>query len=704
MKTRHTFCRICEPYCPMLADFDDSGRLVKLRPDQDHPVSKGFACHKGLSFLQVHNDPDRLTDPLRRTNPKTDIPGKFETVSWDEALKDIGAKLTHFQQTYGPDSVAVYMGNPVGFNSRSLGLAVAFASQLGTRSGFSANTQDLANKFAASQYMFGSFLFTVPDMHHTDLLVGFGWNPKISKGTIICAHDYMEAIGGIRERGGKVVFVNPRKIESAADKDREVLQVKPDTDVYLMAALLHELDLMGRWDEAVLEKHGKNIDGLRVFVSRYPAERVADVVGLPAEDIRQLARDIASAPSAAFFMGTGVNQNRQGTLGFWLLNMLSIVTGNFGKKGGNYRPPGDAFVSQDPVTPDPPVETALGVIQPVWGDLPCNLMGDLIESEENPIRALINISGNPILAMPGEDRVRRAFEKLEFMVSIDIYRSPTGELSDYVLPAADWLEREDANIFSFGIQLKPYAMYTDAMEPPKGNRRNDWWILSSILKAMGKPSLLDNPGEDGWGVVHGALAANGTSIEELKTLPSQTKMLPQVEDKSTTFDMVILHKDKKIDCCPPVFAKGLGRCEDIFLELENEQPGGLKLIGLRTNYMHNSWLANMPQLRNSRHGLNPLHINPEDAQSRGLADGQKVRVFNSNGEVEADIRISKELRPGVVAMTHGYGHRLTPGLSLASEKPGVNPARLYPTGPGSYEELSGMSWMNAVRVDVAPAG
>jgi anaerobic selenocysteine-containing dehydrogenase len=686
----------------MIAEFDDSGELTKLKPNRDHPVSRGFACHKGLSFLQVHNDPDRLNDPMRRTTTKTAATAEFEAIRWDTAITEIADKITSIQEKYGPNSVAVYMGNPVGFNCRAFNLAVGFAQSLGTKYGFSANTQDLANKFAGALHMFGSYSFTVPDLYHTDLLVGFGWNPKISKGTIICAHDYVEAIDGIRARGGKVRFINPRKIESARDKETEVLQVKPDTDVYFMAALLHELDHMGAYDENVIAKWGKNIEGMRAFVSQYPAERVASVIGIPANDIKTLAHDIARAKSAAFFMATGVNQNRQGTLAFWLINMLSFVTGNLGREGGNYKPPGDAFVSEDPVEPDPIVETPVGPIQPVWGDLPCNIMADLIEAEASSIKALITLSGNPILAMPGEDRVREAFKKLELLVCVDLYRSPTGELADYLLPASDWLERADANIFSMGIQLTPYAMYSDAMVEPKGNRKNDWWILSSLLNAMGKPSPLDTPDTEGWEVVDMALNAHGLSREELKSLPNQSKLMPQMDDKSRTLNAIVLHRDKKIDCCPEVFSSGMARAETLFRELEAEDPGMLKLIGLRTNYMHNSWLANMPQLRKGRHSHNPLHINPDDAEDLGLTNGQKVRVFNQHGEIEADVRVSRDLRRGVVAMTHGYGHRHSPGLSLASEMTGVNPARLYPTGAGSYEELSGMSWMNAVPVAIEP--
>jgi anaerobic selenocysteine-containing dehydrogenase len=699
---KHTFCRICDPHCPLLALVDGSGRIEKLLPDAEHPVSKGYACHKGLSFDQVNSDPDRLHYPLRRISHKSEIPGAFERISWERAIEEIGSRLLAIQSAHGADAVAVYMGNPIAFNSRAFPLAMSLASALGSKYSFSADTQDLANKFAASQYVFGSHEFLVPDMQHTHFLVSFGCNPKISRGTILSTPHPVNVLKDINRRGGRVLYINPRKIESAGRQTGDVLQIKPDTDVYLMAALLHELDCLGAYDEAALAGHGKNVDQLRKFVSGYPAQRVADVVGVPAQEILQLARDIADAPSVAFHMGTGPNQGRQGTLVFWLLNMLIFVTGNMGRPGGCYKPNGASYTAQGAVQPDPVVETPLGPIRPVWGDLPGNLLADLILHPDRPIRALINLSGNPLLSMSGETRLRQAFESLDCLVSLDVYPSDTVEISDYALPATDWLERGDITFSCVGTQLDPYVQYADAVVAPAYERRNDWWIISSLLKAMDKPSLLDNAGSNGWDIVE--MLFSNTPLEELKEAPHQTIRLPQVADKRSAYDKVVRHQDKKINCCPDEFKDALLQCERLFAELAVDNTDSLKLISMRTNYMHNSWLSNMPQLRRGRHALNPLHINPVDAARLGLADGQSVCLYNDNGELDTAVCLDEDLLPGVVAMTHGYGHKLAPGLSLASSMPGANPNSLMPTGPGSYEPLSGMSWMNGVEVKLRAIG
>src|SRR5271167_4067550 len=116
---KHTFCRICEPECPIIAEFDEGGQIAALRPNADHP-SGGLACHKGLSFLEVHNDPDRLNWPQRRLNPRTQPRGDFMEVGWDEAMADIGPRIARLRDTYGPNAVAVYLGNPFEFNTAAL--------------------------------------------------------------------------------------------------------------------------------------------------------------------------------------------------------------------------------------------------------------------------------------------------------------------------------------------------------------------------------------------------------------------------------------------------------------------------------------------------------------------------------------------------------------------------------------------------------
>ncbi|EIF42714.1 formate dehydrogenase [gamma proteobacterium BDW918] len=688
--------------CPLVAEWDDAGNLLKLTSDRDHPVSKGFACHKGLSFTQVNDDPDRLNFPLRRSRPRDALDGGFERVSWDAALDETASRLLDIQDKYGPNSIAVYAGNPLGFNSRAINRGYTFAQTLGTVYSFNANTQDLNNKFAASQHLFGSHESIVPDLLNTEFFIGFGCNPKISKGALFSHPNAMKSLKDIKRRGGKVLFVNPRKIESANAATGEVLQIKPDTDIYLMAALLHELEGLGAIDQKFIRAHCRNIEGLQLLYSRYPAERVAGVTGIAAAEIKQLAREIANASSVAFYMSTGVNQGRQGTLAYWLLCMLTVVTGNFGRQGGTYKPVSWA-PSAKRIDPSPIFDSPVGPIEPVWGTMPATVLADLIEDKDQPIRALFNIAGNPLLSMSGEDRLKQAFGKLEFIASVDIYQSDTSAMSDIIMPATDWLERADINLVSIGTQLHPYLQYTEAMVEPGYERKEDGWIMQEIAQRMGKLSAAP-PDDQGWKVVDMLLGRKGLSREQLAEAPHGTIALPSDDPWEQTFGHVVQTDDKKIDCCPAAFADALATCEELFQQLEKDAPDALKIISLRTLHMHNSWMSNVPQMRVEKHAMNPLHINPEDAAARGLQQGQRVKVYNEHGSIETEIQLSDELLKGVVAMSHGYGHRHAPSMKIAHELSGANPNRLLPVGAGSFEALSNMSWMNGVPVEISALG
>lgn len=688
----------------MVATVDGEGAVAKLEPDRAHPVSKGFACHKGLNFLQVHNDPDRVNQPLRRSNPKQELPAQFEPVSWDEAFADIGTRLRAIRDRYGSDALSVYFGNPVSLNSNAFPLAASLGAQIGSRRNFSAGTQDTANKPAAVEAVLGTLnLFPIPDFAHTQYLLCFGGNPKVSHWTYTSLHRPLSVLQDIIGRGGKVRFINPRRIESAGENTGALTLIKPDTDVYLMAALLHEIDRTGGFDEAHIARLGHNIEGLRAFIAHYPPEKVAPVTGIDAKTIRAIAREYVSAPSATIYMATGVNQGRQGTLAYWLLLMLSFVTGNLGRVGGDYYARG--FYPNARAAASAPVETvalASGPVNVVAGSLPGHALGALAGQGTDPIRALIVLSGNPLLSMPGEAAMREAFPKLDLMVHVDLFRNATGEYADYILPAADWLERPECNLSANGMQPQPFIQSVDSVVPPQHDRRDDWWIISRLQQELNLPSALDRPEPDMLGRARKILSRIGLTLEDVRAEPSQSKLLPQ-PDRDGFYDSVVFNPDRRVDCCPAAFAEAIERSHAIFRQLSVEPAGGFKLISLRTNYMHNSNLANMPALKRGSHAHNPLHLHPDDVAALQLDPGDRLVVSNDFGAIETPFVVDDSLQPGVVAMSHGYGHARSFGLSLAHAAPGVNVNALMPTGADSHEPLSNMAHLTGVPVKIGRA-
>jgi anaerobic selenocysteine-containing dehydrogenase len=428
-------------------------------------------------------------------------------------------------------------------------------------------------------------------------------------------------------------------------------------------------------------------------------DRVAELVGISAETIREVAHEFAAAPSASIHISTGVNMGQQGALAYWLVQMLSLVTGNLDRRGGNIV--AARAMPGLPIAEEPALEeTKWGAYRPSRGSTPPgSLIADMIQDEEKPIRALIVLAGNPLLSIGGEDRLREAFGELDLLVSIDFYRNATGELADWALPAADWFEREDLNFFVQGVQRTPYLQWTDRIVAPTHERKEDWWILSRIQQEMGLPSLFDIPGDDVLKTMwNGRLEESGYSLDALRRTKGGVMLLPE---KPHGGFLERVAGANGFDCCPDALVSTIERARGVFVGLENEIEGQLKLITRRTHHMLNSALQNMKTLKTAAGSRNnPLYMNPEDAEARSLEEGQHVRVRNEHGELVAELALDPRLREGVVAMSHGFGNERTPGMPVAQAHPGVNVNRLSPSGAGSFDPVSGMEHLTGIGVEV----
>ena len=699
-QTKRTFCRVCEPACGLIATVEND-RLVKLEADKQHPISKGFVCNKGIYGLDMHNDPDRLREPLRRT-----ASGDFEAISWETALQEIARRLTDIKSAHGPGAIGSYTGNPTAFNSLYGPAFAGFMRELGAKHHFSSGTQDCSNKFAASEAVFGTrTLHPLPDLDHSDFIVLFGENPAVSHMSFMSLPDPMAHLKAAEKRGARVLYINPRDIESASIAG-STLKIRPDTDVYLLAALIHEIDeQVGFHPNAELSGHG--LDSLRDFVRNYSADAVAGITGISSADIRQLAVDFAKAGSACAHMSTGVNMGRQGTLAYWLLHMLTLVTGNLGRAGGNFYSLG--FYERSPAAgarvPHGNLETPFGEVRKPGGvgiSLPGTLMASYIENPQAPIRAMFVNSGNPVLSIGGEQHLREAFKGLELLVCVDIYRNATAEYADYILPAAGAFEREDINLTGLGMQYQPSVQYTEAMVPAAYQRKPEWWIYESLSQAMGVESgsgtTPDAQQHDRWSRVDAMLRSQGRSMAELKAEQIIALERSQPEE---FFEKYLQTEDSRIDCFPETFAPALERMASIYQQLLAEPSDTLKMISKRDAYMFNSWFSNIDKLKRKSRDRNYLYMHPNDGAKRQISDGDQVRISNQQGVIEGPVKFSDDLLEGVVAMTHGWGHDKSHGMRVAKEKAGVNCNVLLPSGPDSFEPLSNQAHMTGIPVEVA---
>lgn len=687
-----TFCRVCEPSCGLVAEVD-GGTIVGLRADHDHPITKGYACHKGIATADINRDPDRLDTPLQR------VGGEWQPTSWDGAMGEIGRRLAAIIDEHGIESVAMYTGNPLAFNALGQSATGALAMGLGLRRTFSSGTQDCANKFVASQAVFGTaMVHPIPDLGNTDLCLIIGENPRVSQSSFFSVPNVIQEMRRATTRGARIVFVNPRRIETREQGVGDTILIRPDTDLYFLAALLTELDRIGGFDEAVLRRHATRVDELRAFIAPYDAETTAAVTGMSADVVRELAGAWAAAGSAAVHASTGVNMGRQGTLAYWLVQMLSFVTGNLDREGGNLK--SDGFYpnagSGVGVPEQSYADTEWGTLR--RGSLPGNLMADAIMDSERPVRAMIVVAGNPLLSIGGGERLRKAFEQLELIVCIDIYRNATGELAHFLLPATDMLERDDLNVVNIGLSYRPFVQFTDKVVEPKGERQPEWWICHRLLQELGKPSLLDTDDPDVWAKwKHMMAKGSGVDLDALRANPDVIELPVTVPGRF--FDDQVQTPDGRVDCCPPIFGPALDRAHAIFESLVGE-AGGLKLITKRDRFMMNSWFRNIDHLQRAGRDTNPLFMHPDDAAARGLFDGSTASAANDFGELVVTIRFDDALMPGVVAMAHGWGNERTTGMPRAQARPGVNVNALLPSGAGSFEPLSSQAHMTGIPVEV----
>lgn len=694
-KTVRTFCRVCEPSCGLVAHVEGE-QLVKLTPDREHPVTEGFACHKGLAIVDLHHDPDRLDQPAVRS-----ADGTWTDVSWDEAMRTVAGRMQAIRAEHGPKSVAAYVGNPTAFNALGQQHIGQFLSAAGIRRTFSSGTQDCANKFVASEAVFGTRLVhPIPDLDNTDLCLIIGENPRASQASFYSVPNVLGKMRRAAARGARLVFVNPRKVETPEQGIGDTLQLRPDTDVWFLASLLYEIDALGGFDDGILGRHGANVDELRRFIADHPADRTAAVTGVSADTVRELAAAWVATPRASVHASTGLNMGRQGTLAYWLVHMLAFATGRLDVEGGSLK--SDGFfpnaVSGQGITDGMYTDTEFGRLR--VGNLPGTLMADAILDTDEPIRAMFVFAGNPLLSIAGQDRLAKAFEQLELLVVVDIYPSATAEHADVVLPCTDMYEREDLNIVNIGTSHQPFAQFTPAVVAPKAQRRPEWWIAHRLLKELALPSLLDEDDPDPWGKwAHLLRKGSGVELADLRS--DGEVVVLGAPTPGAFFDRQVQTVDGRVDCCPPAFAEAIDRCDQLFSETERSAASGeLRLIHKRDGWMHNSWMANLERMHRGGRTTNPLGVHVTDAERLGLIDGAEVLVRSAHGEVAAVVEIDETLMPGVVSMVHGWGHQVSPRLRVAHANPGANPNALLPSGPGSFEPLSSQAHMTGIPVSI----
>jgi anaerobic selenocysteine-containing dehydrogenase len=405
MATHYRTCPFCEATCGL--EIETEGRqVVSVRGDADDVFSHGFICPKAYGIKQLHEDPDRLRTPLVRRE------GQLVEAGWDEAFEEIDRRLAPLIAEHGKNAVAVYLGNPNAHNLSALIHGPAWLRVLGSQNVYSASTVDQMPKQMSAGLMFGAMLSVpIPDVDRCDHLVLLGANPLVSNGSLLTAPDMRGRLRRIRERGGKVVVVDPRRTRTAEESDEHHF-IRPGTDALLLAAIACTIVEDGLDDPGALTEHVNGLDEVRTLVRDFPPEAVAGACGIEAAEIRRMARELAAAERGAVYARIGTCTQEFGTHASWLVDVLNVLTGNLDREGGamftraaagqknSSRGGGGRGVRFGRWA------SRVRGLPELYGELPVSVLAEEIETPgEGQVRALVTVAGNPILSTPNSGRL-----------------------------------------------------------------------------------------------------------------------------------------------------------------------------------------------------------------------------------------------------------------------------------------------------------
>ncbi len=692
-----TFCSLCGPTmgCGLNCYVKD-GRLVRVEGMKESPGNKGKLCPRAFASMQWLYSPQRLKYPLKRTGKKGE--GKFEKISWDEALDIIAEKLLEQKEKYGPESLAILSPARRSYSDYLYRFLVVHGSPNYGHSGLCAIQR--AFGFA---YTLGTPML-MPDYERADLIIIWGANPVYS-GT---PQGAIDRILNAKDRGARLIVIKPQ-IQPDAAKADIWMPVRPGTDGALVLAMLNVVINEELYDAEFIEKWCYGFDRLVPHIQKYTPEWAEPITGLPAAQIREVARLYATTRAACINAGNGFDQAVDSNNAVRAVAILMAITGHIDRPGGNIAPT---------MNPDMPRVKSVHLRERYTQEMVDRLVGpeiptcfqpfiegtssayyhclnSVLTEKPYPIRAVIAPGTQPTVITRGTKRVIEALEKLEFFVVIDVMQNASMPWADVVIPVATMYECDHPFEGGMGNWLMARNQVVERM----GDYKSDYEFWLDLAVRMGY-------GEDFW---HGSieecmnyqLENFGITMEELRTYPngivfdnvppifekyermfslrsprlSRAPYLPQgkVAIYNTTFEENGFNPlPEWVE--PPESPTGTP-------ELLNKYP--LIFSDSHTSEVYNAgWLRNVPYLRE----IQPdplLHINPETAKKRGIEDGDWVIVESPHGSMKVKAKYFPGISPDVVMGLQGWWQGCDelgkPGYPLLDG--GANTNSMYSTDP-----------------------
>ena len=694
-------CNLCEAICGLELTLED-GRVTGIRGNPDDPLSRGHICPKGTALADIHADPDRLRRPVRRVATSTGP--RWQEIGWDEALDLVADGLAGAINQHGHDALAIYLGNPNAHSLGSLTHGTAMLKSFRTRNKYSATSVDQLPHQLVAHLMYGhQLLLPIPDLDRTSYFLVLGANPMASNGSLMTVPDFPARLRELDARGGRMVAVDPRRTETAKAAHEHHF-VRPGTDAHLLLAMLHVLYAEG------LTRPAGYVEGLELVeaaVRPYTPERAAEATGVPADDIRRITREFASADGAVAYGRVGVSTHPFGTVCQWAVQVLNLLTGNLDRTGGA------CFTS-------PAIDAVgTGLIgrghHGVWrsrvrglpefaGELPVAALREEIETPgEGQVRALLTLAGNPVSSTPDGAGLDHALAGLDFTAAVDIYVNETTRHADVILPPTTALERDHYDLVFHLLAVRNTARFTPAALPAAAGAMHDWQIYREIVRRTQRRLRARLPLRKRL-LLHARLAvsptrqialllrrgAAGVTMRDLRRHPEGVDLGPL---RAGQLPARLQRRERRIDAAPAPVLADLERLD----AAAPPDAGDLLLIGRRHQRDCNSWMHNTTRLTKGR-ARHQLLMHPADLADRGIADGSVVEVTSRVGTVVVEVLATDDVMRGVVSLPHGYGHhREGVRLQQAVDLPGVSLNDL--TDPEALD-VSGNAAFNGVPVQV----
>jgi anaerobic selenocysteine-containing dehydrogenase len=666
METRRSVCALdCPDACAMLVQVED-GRATKLRGDPDHPVTRGFLCGKVAKYLEREYSPERLLYPLKRVGEKG--AGRFERISWEDALDTIAKRLAAVADEFGPEAILPYSYAGTMGLLNGAGMDRRFFHRLGASR--LDRTICSAAGGAALMATLGLRYGTEPEQFSQSKLI-LAWAANIHGTNVHLWPFIVEA----RRNGAKLYTIDPVRTRTAALSDKH-FTINPGSDLALALGMAHVIIAEKLYDADYVAKYTNGFEELRKRACAYDPERVAALTGIAKEDIVQLAREYATTRPAVIRLNLGVQRSEHGGAAVRAIAALPALTGSWREVGGGFQLSTSQafhFDRNSLELPELQMKSALGRAARIVNMT--ELGKALTQLDAPPVKAMVVYNSNPAGIAPNQNLVLKGMRRADlFTVVLEQFQTDSADHADIVLPATTFLEHTDL-YFAYGHYH--VQMARPVVEAP-GEARSNVQVFRELAKRMGFEDACFDDSEEA--MIDGLLGSGHTFLEgitrerlerehSVRLNVSPRKPAPQRKTVASTASQregapASCGADEYEPFLP--FAKGgfgtaSGKCEFGAETLEYAPPMESRLGDekLRRKYPLEFLSSKNDDSMNSTFGhraavdeeTSVLHLHPADAEARGIAAGDRVRVFNDRGSLllKAAVKAAAEspVQPGV---------------------------------------------------------